>query len=88
MATVETNGQGQTDGYDQFIADQENGTAGEEPGSPRYQKVVSVLDGLTEHRADRVGILINNLPQEDLVHIIKKKLPAFLRIDKDIQRKR
>lgn len=32
--------------------------------------------------------MLANLPQEDLVHIINKKLPAFLRIDKDIQRKR
>jgi hypothetical protein len=47
-----------------------------------------VLDGLTEHRADRVGILLGNLPQEDLVHIVNKKMPAFLRIDKDIQKKR
>ena len=46
-----------------------------------------MLDGLTEHRADRVGILLQNLPQEDLVHIVNKKMPAFLRIDKDIKRK-
>lgn len=63
MATIETNGH-TTNGYDQFIADQENGETpdDQEPGSPRYAKQVSVLDGLTEHRADRVGILLNNLP--------------------------
>ena len=31
---------------------------------------------------------MNNLPNEDLVHIINKKLPAFLRIDNDVKRKR
>ena len=89
MASVENGQEQTTGGYDQFIADQENGTAaGEEPSSPRYEKQISILDGLTEHRADRVGLLIANLPQEDLVHIVNKKMPAFLRIDKDIQRKR
>jgi len=44
MATVENgqqNGQHDTNGYDQFIEDQEkgdDGTQGDDPGSPRYQK--------------------------------------------------
>lgn len=29
----------------------------------------NILDGLTEHRAERVGILLKNLANEDLVHI-------------------
>ena len=33
-------------------------------------------------------ILLNNLPQEDLVHILDAKIPAFLRIDRDIKNKR
>lgn len=81
---------GQMDnGYDQFIQDQQaqeqDGRNGQEP---TYQKQQSVLDGLTEHRADRCAVLLQNLPNEDLVHIINKKLPAFLRIDNDVKRKR
>lgn len=78
----------ETNGFDQFIADQEKAEGQEDGDSPRYQKKVSILDGLTEHRADRVGILLSNLPQEDLVHIVEKKIPAFLRIDNDIKKKR
>lgn len=47
----------------------------------------SILDGLTEVRGERCHILLKNLPNEDLVHIIKEKIPAFLRIDKDVQEK-
>lgn len=61
-------------------------------GSPEedlgVKKQRSVLDGLTEHRGDRVMILLKNLPNEDLVHINNAKIPAFLRIDKDIIRER
>ena len=54
--------EGETNGYDEFIADQEqNGVEGEEE-EQRHAKQSSILDGLTEHRADRVGILLNNLP--------------------------
>lgn len=31
--------------------------------------------------------MLKNLPNEDLVHIEKEKIPAFLRIDADIQTK-
>ena len=51
------------------------------------QKKSSILDGLTEHRADRCHILLKNLPNEDLVHIEKEKIPAFLRIDGDVKTK-
>lgn len=82
-------------GYDQFIKDQEdadgqeyanaNGQAYDQPG---LKKTHSILDGLTEHRADRCHILLRNLPNEDLVHIENEKIPAFLRIDGDIQSKK
>ena len=49
------------------------------------KKQTSILDGLTEHRADRCHILLKNLPNEDLVHIEKEKIPAFLRIDGDVK---
>lgn len=48
----------------------------------------TILDNLTEHRADRAQILLGNLANEDLVHIEDKKIPAFLRIDKDVKDKR
>ena len=48
------------------------------------EKKQSILDGLTQHRAERCHILLRNLPNEDLVHIEKEKIPAFLRIDADI----
>lgn len=48
---------------------------------------MNILDGLTEHRSDRAQILLKNLKNEDLVHIDPDKIPAFLRIDKDIQNK-
>ena len=47
----------------------------------------SILDGLTDHRADRCRILLGNLPNEDLVHVEKDKIPAFLRIDGDVRKK-
>ena len=47
-------------------------------------KYFNILDGITEHRADRAQILLKNLPNEDLVHVDPRKIPAFLRIDKDI----
>lgn len=59
----------------------ENGDANEE------KKYKNILDGLTEHRADRAQILMRNLPNEDLVHIDPRKIPAFLRIDLDIKKK-
>jgi hypothetical protein len=48
----------------------------------------SILDKLTDHRADRASILLKNLPNEDLVHIVAAKIPAFLRIDGDVRRRR
>jgi|TARA_B110000914_G_scaffold168288_1_gene148839 hypothetical protein len=44
----------------------------------------SILETLPDHRADRCNQLLRNLPKEDLVHIMKAKIPTFLRIDKDI----
>ena len=61
---------------------------GGDGGSRQYGKAMSILDGLTEHRADRAHILIRNLPNEDLVHIDDDKIPAFLRIDNDVKNKR
>jgi len=52
------------------------------------KKQQTILDGLTVHRADRAHILLKNLPNEDLVHIVNEKIPAFLRIDKDVKLKR
>jgi len=52
--------------------------------SETVKKAQSILDGLTEHRADRCHILLRNLPNEDLVHIEHDKIPAFLRIDGDV----
>lgn len=40
---------------------------------------------LPENRQERMGILLKNLPNEDLVHIDDSRIPAFLRIDKDVQ---
>ena len=51
------------------------------------KKYKNILDNLTEHRADRAQKLLKNLPNEDLVHIDPRKIPAFLRIDNDIQKK-
>ena len=48
---------------------------------------MSVLDNLTDHRAERCHILLKNLLNEDLVHVEKEKIPAFLRIDGDIKTK-
>ena len=83
------NGADMNGGYDpeQFIADQ-MAADDKQQQEVNYQKQTSILDGLTEHRADRCAVLLNNLPNEDLVHIINKKLPAFLRIDNDVKRKR
>ena len=53
---------------------------------PKRQK--NILDDLTNHRAERVQILMKNLANEDLVHIDEQKVPAFLRIDQDVQRKK
>ena len=53
---------------------------------PKRQK--NILDDLTNHRAERVQVLIKNLANEDLVHIDEQKVPAFLRIDQDVNRKR
>lgn len=60
---------------------QENGVEYVEEEEKKYK---NVLDGLTEHRSDRAGKLLRNLPNEDLVHIDPRKIPAFLRIDGDI----
>ena len=42
---------------------------------------------LPENRAERCNQLLKNLPNEDLVHIMKAKIPTFLRIDKDVKDK-
>ena len=70
---------------DQEEADDQ--TYGNNDGQDAVQKKQSILDGLTQHRADRCHILLKNLPNEDLVHIEKDKIPAFLRIDADIMTK-
>lgn len=57
------------------------------PDEEAYKQKVNILDGLTEHRSDRAQILLKNLKNEDLVHIDPDKIPAFLRIDKDIKTK-
>ena len=63
---------------------QENGVEHVEEEEKKYK---NVLDGLTEHRSDRAQKLLRNLPNEDLVHIDPRKIPAFLRIDADIKKK-
>ena len=47
-----------------------------------------LLDDLPEHRVERCHVLLKNLPSEDLVHIVPEKIPAFLRIDRDVKNKR
>jgi hypothetical protein len=44
----------------------------------------NMLERLPENRAERCTQLLKNLPNEDLVHIMKAKIPTFLRIDKDV----
>lgn len=63
---------------------------GQQEGDVEYQykKQQTILDGLTDHRAERAHILLRNLPNEDLVHVDDKKVPAFLRIDKDVKARR
>lgn len=51
-------------------------------------KKKSVLDNLPDHRGERSQALLKNLPGEDLVHIVPEKIPAFLRVDKDVKNKR
>lgn len=78
-------------GYDQFIKDQEDAEDQYDDGKQDPTEIVkrhqSILDNLTDHRAERCRILLNNLQNEDLVHIEKDKIPAFLRIDGDIKTK-
>jgi hypothetical protein len=84
------------DGYnpDQFTADQEdadmmNGNGYLDSDTiVGVQKKKSVLDDLPEHRGERAQVLLKNLPGEDLVHIVPEKIPAFLRVDKDVKNKR
>ena len=40
---------------------------------------------LPENRQERMAYLLKNLPNEDLVYIDNSRIPAFLRIDKDVQ---
>jgi len=96
------NGDGNINGYDQFINDQIDedsrlGAGIDESGyanntlqgvNVTSQKVMSILDGLTENRSERAQILLKNLSNEDLVHILPEKIPAFLRVDKEIQNKK
>ena len=44
----------------------------------------NMLERLPENRAERCTQLLKNLPNEDLVHIMKAKITTFLRIDKDV----
>ena len=39
-------------------------------------------------RSEQVELLLENLKGEMLVHIPDQKIPAFLRIDKDVKEKR
>jgi len=82
----------QNEGFDQFIQDQEQQDEQEnqveETQTLTVKKLASVLDNLPENRAERLVILLNNLPSEDLCHIINDKIPPFLRIDKDVQEQR
>ena len=80
---------------DQFLQDQEeNDNAGIMNGNYNgfndmgVQRKRSVLDDLPEHRVERCHILMKNLPSEDLVHIVPEKIPAFLRVDKNVKDKR
>jgi hypothetical protein len=43
------------------------------------------LNHLTEDRAQRVEVLLKNLPTEDVSHVDQRKIPFFLRIDKDVE---
>ena len=83
---------GETDGYDRFIeqmqAEDEEAQADILPSSRPLQTQKSILDGLTDHRGDRMAILVKNLAREDLVHIVDSKIPAFLRIDSDVRQRR
>ena len=67
--------------------DYQNGDHDPELDESEQKEKVNILDGLTEHRSDRAQILLKNLKNEDLVHIDSDKIPAFLRIDKDIKAK-
>jgi len=51
-------------------------------------KKASILDNIPENRAERLQILLKNLPNEDLQYILDAKIPNFLRIDKDVQLER
>lgn len=75
-------------GYDQFINDQIDEDSKLMGEHITTKKVTSILDGLTEDRAERAQVLLKNLGNEDLVHILPEKIPAFLRIDKEIQNKK
>lgn len=96
MVVIDGVGNGQED-MDQFLQDQEendnaalmNGNYdGYDDTIGGVQKKRSVLDDLPEHRVERCHVLLKNLPSEDLVHIVPEKIPAFLRIDRDVKNKR
>ena len=55
---------GGDDGFDQFIADQDDQDDGDVDGAGGAAKgeFKNILDGLTENRAERMRILLNNLP--------------------------
>ena len=81
---------------DQFLQDQQdtdnaalmNGNYDGFEDTIGVQKKRSILDDLPEHRVERCHALLKNLPSEDLVHIVPEKIPAFLRIDRDVKNKR
>jgi hypothetical protein len=45
-------------------------------------------DELPENRQERLAILLANLENEDVVHVKRQRIPAFLRIDKDVTSQR
>ena len=55
---------------------------------PAEEETPRKVELLPENRQERLAILLRNITNEDLIHINDKKIPAFLRIDKDVQEQR
>lgn len=71
---------------DQFAHLEKNEEDQEQPAEePQQKKKIGLLP---ENRQERLAILLKNLPNEDLVHVNENKIPAFLRIDKDVKNNR
>ena len=45
----------------------------------------NVQHELPENRVERLAVLMKSLPMEDMIHIKDNRIPAFLRIDKDVK---